>query len=230
MNQNLIWEYNQVLLGRQKTIPAQYFDGDAVQNESLALDVLRYVIECHLRWTPEEMRYKFDQTVIDLFKLSRILSYVQFPPEADKDTDFFVYAHKLYPNRVPIDSRSLTILMYNKVLSGLVSKYPKGFFGDDRGQERACICLHYVLSQRVAFGSLEELYAAFIGDRGARLLRTYKLEVARRNSWQMPVDFLHDALPEEDKEDVLYHYYLLRALMPKAGCGREPPLPIVSNC
>lgn len=214
-NNELIYEYQQVLLNKSKKIHPLFFSGTALSNENLALSILRYVVECLLRWSPHEVAYKFNKDIIDTFALAPILSYIRIPPEVDESTDFFVYAHKLYPAVIPLDTPQLTLLMYNKVRDGIVKKYPKGFFDDDLGKYRAEICLQYVLSQKEDVQDIPSLYKTFSGPSAIPFLRRHRLTLAYGYSWDSPLDYLHDTLSEIDKHEALYHFYKLKPTMPE---------------
>lgn len=207
ISQNLLYEYQLLLLGRIPAIQPDLFEGEAKQKEKAALDIIRYAVEQLLRWTPKEMATKFNKEVINRLKLNKIVSYVIFPPEADKTRDYFVYAHKLYPTIIPMDLYTLTLLTYNKVHQKHLVKFPKGFFDDNLGRTRALLCMNYALSTNGRFGSKRELYKAFTEGSGMHFIQQHRLELARRLSWEHPIDYVHDALSRNDRDEMWYHYY-----------------------
>ena len=68
-------------------------------------------------------------------------------------------------------------------------------------------CLNYVITQREDFNNLDELYSTFAGGSGNAFLSKYRLDTAKKYNWEYAIDYLHDSLPEEDKDELLYHYY-----------------------
>lgn len=221
ISQNLLYEYQLLLLGRIPSIQSDLFDGEAKQKEKAALDIVRYAVENLLRWTPKEMAAKFNGEVITKLKLNKVVSYISFPPEADKKRDYFVYAHKLYPNIIPMDLYTLTILTYNNVHEKHLVKFPKGFFDDTLGRTRALLCMNYALSRDGAFRSKQELYKTFTETTGMQFIQRHRLDLARRLSWEYPIDFIHEALSINDRDDMWYHYYKLKVKLRQAQKERE---------
>lgn len=209
ISQNLLYEYQLLLLGKIPSIQPDLFDGEPKQKEKAAIDIVRYAIEQLLRWTPKEMAAKFNKEVITKLKLTKIISYISFPPEADKKRDYFVYAHKLYPNIIPMDLYTLTILTYNKVHQKHLVKFPKGFFDDNLGRTRALLCMNYALTRDGQFSSKSDLYKAFTETRGSQFIQKHRLDLARRLSWEHPIDYAHEALARNDRDDMWYNYYKL---------------------
>lgn len=207
ISQNLLYEYQLLLLGRIPSIQPDLFDGEARQKEKAALDIIRYAVENLLRWTPKEMAAKFNEDVIQKMKLSKVVSYVSFPPEADKKRDYFVYAHKLYPDIVTMDLYTLTILTYHNVHEKHLVKFPKGFFDDNLGRTRALMCMNYALSRDGRFQSKQELYRMFTETSGMQFIQKHRLDLARRLSWENAIDFVHEALSRNDRDEMWYHYY-----------------------
>ena len=209
-NVNAIYAYQLTLLNKYKSVPLSFFDGDTKSNEKTAIAIIRYAVEEHLHWTPEEMRYHFDDKVIKRMKLDKVVTFIQFPPENSR-TDFYIYAHKLYPDRIPVDFVDSTLRMYNKVISNASAKFPKGFFDDINGRYRAIICLRYVLANVAApFRNQEELYLAFASSSGNSFLQKHRLYKARRLIFDSPVEFLQEALNENERD---YFYYGLVKLI-----------------
>lgn len=209
---NLLYEYQLLLLGKIPSIQPDLFDGEARQKEKAALDIVRYAVENLLRWSPKEMAAKFNAEVIARMKLNKIVSYIIFPPEADKSRDYFVYAHKLYPTQITMDLYTLTILTYNKVHQKHLVKFPKGFFDDNLGRTRALLCMNHALSRDGNFTTKRELYKAFTETTGAQFIQRHRLDLARRLSWEYPIDYVHEALAKNDRDETWYHYYKLKSI------------------
>ena len=217
ISKNLLYEYQLLLLGRIPAIQPDLFDGESKQKERAALEIVRYAVEKLLRWTPQEMAAKFNGEVIERMKLTKIVSYINFPPEADKKRDYFVYAHKLYPTIVPMDLYTLTILTYNNVHERHLVKFPKGFFDDNLGRTRALLCMNYALVRDGKFHSKQEMYKTFAESAGVQFIQAHRLDLARRLSWEHPLDFMHESLSKHDRDEVWYHYYKLKLKMKQAS-------------
>jgi hypothetical protein len=213
ISQDLLYEYQLLLLGRIPSIQPDLFDGEARQKERAALDIVRYAVENLLRWSPKEMAAKFNDEVITRLKLTKIVSYITFPPEADKKRDYFVYAHKLYPHIIPMNLYTLTILTYNNVHEKHLVKFPKGFFDDNLGRTRALLCMNHALSSDRTVRTKQELYKMFTETTGMQFIQRHRLDLARRLSWETPLDFMHESLAPNDRDEMWYHYYKLKMKM-----------------
>lgn len=208
----IIFEYQQVLTNRSKNMAQLYFspegEGAAERNSETALVVLRYAVENLLKWTPEQMKDRFGAQVISDLKLGRIMNRILIPPEI-LPTDYFYYAHILYPDRIPVDYPDLTLHQYKRVLNKEIQRIPRGFFDDGTGIRRAKICLNYVITNLIFFDSVQDAYKCFSSPAGDRYLKTYRLETARDSGWNSALDYFHDSVSPEDRNEVYYHYYKL---------------------
>lgn len=212
MNLSLIYEYEMVLLDKKLTISSFFFNQSPQQNEKMALDVIRYAVEKYLKWSPTEMVEKFNADVIKQMKLDSIMRFILFPPEADEKRDYFVIAHKLYPKQVKLNNKEMSLMVYRRVLNGELYKFPKGFFDGSMGRYRAIICLQYVLAQKRIFNCSHDVYQAFASPRGTKLLKDYKLQAARMTMWNHAIDYVHDALPDINKDEFWYRYYKFKIM------------------
>ncbi len=215
MNREVIYEYENVLLGNKNTISSYHFNQSPDNNEKTAIEIVRYAVEHYLRWTPEYLCEALSWDIIRLLKLDSIIKYIRFPPEADEEKDLFIIAHKLYPHRIRVNLREKTLLVYKRVLDGTIYKFPKGFFGDNKGINRALICLQYALSQYTQFDDVGDMYAFFSTPRGTKFLKQYKLYAPCIAMYKYPIDYIHDALPNNvdrtqnlaAKDEFWYMYY-----------------------
>lgn len=206
-NVNLIYEYQRLLLGRATSIPPEFFNGEPEWREKTALDILKYAIECLLRWTPEEAASKLNEEVLKKMKLNKIVAYISFPPGATKNRDYFVYVHKLYPDKIPFNLKTLTLLTYHNVHESRMLKFPKGFFDDNLGRTRALLCMNYALYTDGKYKNAEEIYKTFSSTEGTKFINQHRLGLARRVSWNTDLEYAHDALADNDKDEVLFQYY-----------------------
>ena len=227
LDSEVIHEYQQFLIDSHNTTEVLKISNYLMSGhnrptiEKYSTIILRYVVEDILHWTPQEMYYKLNAEIIKKFELRQILSYITTPPEAG-DTDYFVYAHILYPDKIELDSEKLTIITYEKMLEGKLQKYPRNFFEDDKGRRRAIICLHYCLMNNENFSSIEEMYSLFSNTSQAQIfLRKYKLTPAYMNGWNSYLQYLHDALGTQASE-LLLHQYTCYLTMPKFLTQEKP--------
>ena len=213
---SLIYEYQQVLLGKTKTgrVANELWEDNEIYNHEIAVQFLKeYIIEKLLKWTPREMYAKFDEDIVSRLYLKPILAKIIIPTEATR-TDYFVYAHVLYPDVISFDFLSMTIKMYNRVLAGVVKRYPRGFFSDHQGRERAIICLRYVLEQKNAFADLENMYRQFTGENSKKLIENHKLTLALDYQFDTPLQYLDAALYPNERDEFLMTFYMLWDTLP----------------
>ena len=212
INVSAIYNYDQILCGNETRFSGHFFEDKSVHGNNntkeTALSVLRYAIEDLLRWTPRVMVDYFDGEVINTMKLGRVIEalYKTVPVQLDKKKDYYWYAHLLYPDEIVINDEDLTIKTYRDLLNGKINKFTKGFLEGDEGEDRIRLCLLYYLSQYFPVSSIRELYARFATD-GNKILKTAKLDGARRAHFEHPLDFLHSCLPSHQKDEFYYHYY-----------------------
>lgn len=207
MSQEVIYEYEQLLLGKTKTFSPYHFRFSESQNEKIALSVFRYAFDTYLRWTPEQLRYNLTYDIVVCLKLNTLLKYLRFPPEADKTKDMYPIITKLYPGRFKESIRDVVTRVYTKVMNGDREKFPKEFFSGSSGQYKAILCFQIMLNQMAPFNNVQDMYKAFAGPSGVALLRKYKLYAVCTGIFEYPLDYLHASLPKNRKSEYFYHYY-----------------------
>lgn len=206
MNDVLIAEYEQMLLNDSKSFPSEFFKYTPEVNMSQALTVIRYVLEKYLRWDPIKIRDLLSYPILEKLKLMPFMQYIIFPVELDPHTDLFYIAWLLYPATVHISQKDLILNVYKKLLDGSLAKYPKEFYTGTIGELRAILCLRYVLEHEYEFESIEDMYSYFASNKINNALKKYKLEIICRDLFGTPVEFLHEALSDNQKDEFLFQY------------------------
>lgn len=210
MINDLIYYYEQILMGNENTWPAPLFDCQKRIQEQRALKVFKYVIEDYMKWSPEDAAVYLDYNFIVKMKLDKLLPKITFPKELDPKVDMVYIVSLLYPDKVVIDAKQKILLVYKKVLRGDSLRLPKSFTIEPEGIFNACICLQYVLEQNYMFNSIEEMYQMFTTTEASRLLKKYRLQNVQKELFLSPLDYLHESLPEDQKDEILYHKYALQ--------------------
>lgn len=204
----LIYEYEEVLLGKKKCIPTEYFESTSVdENHKNVCTIYRFAFENLLRWTPEDIKNYISTDILKQLKLDTILRYFNCPPEIEIETDLFYIAQMLYPTKIQFDFKKTCICMFKKVLNNEKQKLPKGFFTKTEGKIRGNICLQYVLDNELFFENIEEMYAFFASTAAFKVLKQYRLNSMLTSYYATPLDYLHNALSENQRNDFLYYYY-----------------------
>lgn len=207
MANELIYEYEAVLTGKCKTFSNYYFCYSDEKNEVEALKVFRYAFDTYLRWAPDQLYHNLTYDIVASLRLTSLLKYIIYPPEADRSVDVYPIVSKLYPGRFKETMSDVVRRVYARVLSGEREKFPKDFFAGNEGRNRALLCLQYAMNQMTPFTSVQEIYKSFTAAAGSALLREWKLYAVSSKLFETPLDYLHEALPTVYKSEFWYHYY-----------------------
>lgn len=195
--QEICYEYEQLITGNRATYASGIFKNKKPsEQESIALDFFRTVIEKYLHWTPEEAFYQLNKDTIIAMKLKPLLRYINFSYEFNIDTDCHLLVAKIYPKECKIDTVEETKRIYIKVLNKELSRYPKHFFEELEGERRALICLQYALVNFKNFENPEELYQ-YIHEHGIEFFKKNKLMDAFKINYDFPIEYLHHMFPEK---------------------------------
>ena len=210
--QEVIYEYEQSLIGKKKSIDSEIFCFNEYGNEKLVLEIFRYAFEKIMHWSPAEAYHRVDRKTMDLLKLRHLVKYIRFPGEFDPATDYFFIISKLYPDKIKIDSKERTLILYQQLLSGKMKKFPKRFLEGREGEMRALFCLKYAIQNFGTFESIEDLYRAFSTSEGSAFLKKVKLYQACTTLFDFPIDFLHNSFPISERlgNEFIYSMYKFR--------------------
>lgn len=207
-DQDIFYEYERVLLGRRKNYASEIFSGNsAAGKEEIALHFFRCVMEKYFGWTPEEAYHNLNKEIMDKMRLTPLLRFIRFPPEFDPSNDCFYIVAKAYPDKFHVDEVKQTRIIYDRVLSGKISRFPKGFFENRGGYMRALFCLQYAIGEFTAFQTPEEMYKYF-AYHGVIFLRKYKLWDAFRMNFRgrHPLDYLNECMDTYSKYEYSFIY------------------------
>lgn len=211
MYEEIIYEYEMILIGKKNSFSGYFFNDTAEKNERKALHVIDFAIKTYLGWTPQEAILNLNWEILKSLKLDLLTKYIMFPPEMDERDDMYIVTGKLYPKLVKLDAQEITLKVYKRVLEKDLYKFPKEYLsGDQQGRNRAIICFQYMLAQFTNFKNIQEMYEFFSTSGGPKLLKKYRLNVACVSTYEHPIDFLHAALPENVRSEFWYRYYRFR--------------------
>lgn len=215
----LILEYEEVLVGKKKQFSSYYFSGNKTRDCEIALEVFRYFFDSILCWDIETLEQRLCIDLFRKYKLDKfLLGYIIFNNEPNKKVRFvqkeIVYAdiqellRMVYKDRYKTDIRTLTIETYEAVMNKKIMKFPKNFFcvAND-GKAKACICLQYAINNQQTFRNVEELYRVFADRSIVKLLDKWRIRDIAEQFYNSPIEYLHDALPDCDKDETFFNYY-----------------------
>lgn len=206
-NQVLLYEYEQILLGNKTGFSPYYFKYGNDTSRNQALYIIKFAVEHYLKWDPFDVKHHFTKEIAIQMKLEPLMKYIDFPPELDKETDYYYISAFLYPKIMKIDIKELVLCTYKNVLSGKLCKFPKEYLSGTQGMMRASICLQYMLTQNYTFQSIKAMYKFFSEPSGAKALREHRLSSICNEIYEHPIDYLHESLPYAQKDEYWYHYY-----------------------
>lgn len=207
-DREVIYEYEQVLIGNLRTIDKYYFSGRSSDtNSRTALMLIRYVTETYLQWSPQKLCDCLTIDILKKWKLTGYLKYIQYPDDLHKERNLWYIAHLIYPQQIPVNDKDICVRIYSQLLSGQVQKFPKGFFSGASRMNRVCYCLDYAIDHYTNFKSVEEMYEFFGTPLCVKFLRQYNLYSYMRETFETPVVALYLILPKEQDIPFLFQYY-----------------------
>lgn len=229
--EEIIYEYEQLLMGKKKSIDSDVFCYQGYGNEVLALSVFRYAIEKVLGWSPNDAYHYLNAEVIQLLKLKMFIRYIEYPPEFDPQKDFFYIVVKLYPTVFKISAKERTLSVYQRLLNKEISKLPKRFIEGRDGEMRALFCLRYAINNYGHFKNIEDLYRAFAGSEGRAFLREVRLTQVCNTLFELPIDYLHESFAPEDQDanSFLYSYWRFRAYVQKLKLAEKTKMTVLKR-
>ena len=215
----ILCDYEAVLLGNLTNyrLSNKNNPDDAVPN---ARYLLKYIFRYIFRWDPFEVRDYLNKDLVRRYKLGNCIKNIPFPPELDKD-DYSYVASWLYPKVVPYKKETVVLEKYERVLRNK-DKLPSGFFLDQSGHENLMICLRYVLSIYFIGQTSNDIYEFFSKSKNASaFMAKYKLSSHWRKFYNLPIEAVHNALPEDDRSEFMYRYCIFMSSYSKRPKARK---------
>jgi len=203
---SLLCDYEYTLLRMKENYKLKDEETSDREAELNARYLLRFVFEELLHWRPQDVKNYLNADIIKMFKLKNCISKVQekYPQELSPETDYFYIASYLYPDEVPYHKDRVVIDIYNQVLNKKIS-FPNRFFSGRGGKENFKICLFYSISTDFFGKSAEYIYEYFSSDKAGKYMKKISLANHYNKFYETIIEAVHDALPDADKNDLLYH-------------------------
>ena len=207
LSQELITAYDYSLITSRDPIRAYFENKTPGACQQLALNLIRYASETRLQWSPTELRDFLTKDILDLLHLTFTLPYIQFPEGMSSDRDLYYIAWCIYPSTRNKNLEDIELRPYIDFINHRLYKLPREYFTGLDGIRRACNALNYVVETFHPFESMEQYYAFFSSSRGRKFIAKYRLTHICRDTFDTVLDFAHTALPENLRDEALYHYY-----------------------
>ena len=215
--------YDDSLIGRIPYVDAYNFYGPEPggANEKKALSCIRYALEKILQWEPEESILKFDDYIIRIMKLEKLIAYIDFPVEVPYGNPRYILS-LLYPDKIYIDQEKLVEEIFKSVLDSARKKseskdkkerlkqFPREYFSGTEGFKRFCFCIKYLIENYKPLSTVEELYDFFDSSKGKKMLYDFRLKVPAD---QFSIDMLsviRYITREEEDSDLYFCYFTFK--------------------
>jgi len=181
--------------------------------ETNALAVVRYAVNDILQWTPQEAMDCMTVDIARQLRLDVIAKYVNYPADLSRSKDYAWLIHRAFPEETTYDISREAVQLYERVLRGELSRFPKRIFNGENGAKKLSILLRVYISNNIPSASVDELYAIF-GDpaTGNARLHEAKLYYPCHENYETPLDYLNQALGNQN-DDFLYNYYTFMTVL-----------------
>lgn len=203
-----IEQYEKHLLCNKK----YYFPELDIERKQAVTFIFRYVVEELLEFSPEEAYGKLNKACLDESGLSFLLKqYMNIPKDINiyNDTDYLL--SQIYPDLYRYDPYEKTVTLYNKILKGEISKFPKNYFSTEIGKNKAEYLLLYIIDKNLSLKkntAIFDLYELFSDDKKInKKLKEWKIKKLQEQLYLNALTYLHEALPRNQKNDFLYFYF-----------------------
>ena len=211
ITRGILYEYTRVLTGELSGFSTAVIGKKCPENYRNSRIICRLAFEVFLHWTPEDVANRLTKEIVTEMKLDDVLPFLGLPDDYFTGGDYTLLAAELYPGQLSVSNTTLVTNTYRTVLLGKekggLYRFPKKYFDGNIGLQRAHICLRYLISNYTLFHSTKEMYEFFAMPSGTHLINSHGLKLVLRDVFHSPVRFLHESLPEEERDEFWYHYY-----------------------
>lgn len=205
-----ILQYEAKLIQGHKKATANTYTGDVDTRSRMALAVFRHVFENILQWSPDVAFANMSMQLIKDLRLNNEWNNLDLPREIRQFSSTKYVIAMLYPRKFMqlFSVETLAIQVYRSSLEQRRGIFPKNYFLDENGRQKAQICLRYMLNNYVKFNSIEKIYEEFANTEVIqKVLKSYGLDLPARTLYKTPLDYLHDSLSPQQKNNLYYNFY-----------------------
>jgi len=201
-------EYDDMMSDRRKT-----FSAFAVNEEeviTLCRNLLKTIFRKYIGWTPEQIRDCLTPDIVAKYKLKVLIDRLPCPPELDRTKELCFVAWDLYPRTKNVSDLDLVRHVYDKVLDGRLIKFPKGYFGDAVGEEKAIVLFQMMMDRYLSgtFCTIEEAYDFFSSSKARAFIDEHRLITPLKELFSCPLDYFHASLGDSQRSSELYMKYV----------------------
>lgn len=183
----------------------------AMAKEKDALAVVRYAVQCLLRWSPQDAAEHLTPEIIQMLRFDEVAKYVIYPPDLSKSDDrasgYRWLLHRAFPSEVGYDIKFHALSIYDQVRTGKLNQFPRYLFRGPDSKKKLAIMLCDYISRNIPAYDMEDLYRRFSNPiEGARILKKASLYYAYKEMFESPILYLHFSLGD-DGDPFLFNYY-----------------------
>lgn len=184
------------------------------EKEKKAIEVLIFFFMGYMKWTLEEAKDHFSDSIVRTFKLHDVIRYLAYPedvrtPDKNKvvsDATLLYILSKVFPDKIKFDKRAAIIELWDDIRAGKESKFNGNFFDGEEGAQRRFILFEEFIRRYISTDT-EGLYKAFADSAK---INSKMDEVSLRsiigNYYCRPLDMLHEYL--ERSENIIANPFL----------------------
>lgn len=209
MNGPAIEKYEQIMMEPNTHF---YLSGTDSEKEEDALSIIRYIVTDLLGWTPQEAMICMNSYIASKMKIDILLPYISFSKDVDRNHDYDFVIHKAFPRETYFQPQKKIIRLYQRLINGEISKYPKSYFNKTgNGYTRArCILLYIVQSKFVTDKDRNFVLFRFFANNSnaTKKLKEWKMSAACKTLYNgNALDFLRDTLEDTPETEFLYNNF-----------------------
>lgn len=159
--------------------------------------ICRRACEYYLHWTPEEAVVNFTKEVWERMCVDLLIRRLRLPNYYSPCERTLYLYQLMYPELFSqIDHRTSVIRIYQTVLSGQLTSFPRAFLsgGKRKSNPNACYCLIYALQTYGGCRTEEAARQMMSGSRAIPFLREVRLYDIYQRKYRCPVTFVDDAI------------------------------------
>lgn len=198
-----IERYEQHLLGNKNFV----LNGSREEKERASKVIIRYAVTQLLGWDAKETEEHMTWHIIKCMHLDVLFKYIHFPSDIDPETDTDYIACIAYPN-YQYNVRRQIERVYGRILDGTIERFPKKIFDGARGKEKGAVLLNDFIAKNLVVRSTEDLYEQFADSaKMNNKFRDAYIYAAARKLYPTTLDYLHNSLPDDERDDFLYAYW-----------------------
>lgn len=192
-----------------KKLSRDYFSFTDEINEKMAIECFKYAFEKILHWGPRDIINGMTPQVLRRLHLLLPNTKLRYPKGLNPKTDLFYIAKICYPNQVRgFNKRDIILHTYRNILDRKDGKFGKNYFLNNEGNLRARICMQYLLQTDTSWESKKALYEFFANEKEAtKYIKSKGLTQALNICFDSPLEYMHESLPSEQKDNLYFSYY-----------------------